>query len=1109
MAITNRERVGRALELLKDGLNPYLVREMRGAQGHGWWQAWQPRLASPGNPNANSKPLELDIATQLRIMREEWNAVFGRALGNFERNLVHEISDYRNRWAHQEPFTGDDTDRALDSISRLLRSVSAADQAAAVDAIKQELRRVQFAEQARQQTRRVAAAPVEGQPAGGLKPWREMVTPHRDVASGRYQTAEFAADLGQVHRGEGAEEYRDPTEFFRRTFLTEGLKLLLRDATRRLANQGGDPVIELQTNFGGGKTHAMLALYHLCSATPAEKLPGMEIVLQEAAAPKPEGVHRAVLVGTALSPGQTRPKPGGIEVRTLWGELAWQLGGSDGYSLVAEADRTGVSPGSDALRDLFALHAPCLILIDEWVAFVRQLYNVDGLPAGSFDANLTFAQALTEAARQAPQALVVASIPASDIEIGGEGGKAALDRLRNTFGRMQSAWRPASAEEGFEIVRRRLFEPITDPKAFAARDAVINAFGALYKGQPGEFPPGCGERSYERRLAAAYPIHPELFDRLYTDWSSLDRFQRTRGVLRLMASVIHRLWERQDGSLLILPSSIPIDESQIQSELRGYLEDPWDPVIAKDVDGPASLPLALDRANPSFGRYSACRRVARTLFLGSAPTLHTSHRGLDDRAIKLGCAQPGESVATFGDALRRLTDEATHLYVDNGRYWFSTQPSVTRLAQDRAAQQDPDVVLEEIRKRLRAEVGQRGDFTGVHACPGSSSDVPDNDRGARLVILGPEHPHIAKTGDSPARQAAAAILDRRGESPRLFRNALVTLAADRTRLADLDQAVRQFLAWQSIEQEINPLNLDPFQANQAKTKREGADETVKRRIPETYTWLLVPEQEPQGALEWQELRLQGDQGLAIRAGRKLVNDGLLIPEYAPTLLRRDLDRIPLWRGDHVGVRQLADDYAQYLYLPRLRDSQVLLAAIQAGAAQMLWETETFAYAERWDETRQRYVGLRVGAVGAVPLDEHGLVVRPEGARRQLEEMEPVVTPGGGANGREGNTGGLPGRSGDTDGTTGRSGTNGGGGVATIVHRRFYGSVNLDPISMSSQAGKIAEAVVQHLAGLLGADVEVTLEVTARVPAGVPDDVVRIVTENCRTLKFGTAGFEDS
>ncbi len=120
MAITNRERVGRALELLKEGLNPYLVREMRGAQGHGWWQAWQPRLASPGNLNANSKPLELDIAAQLRIMREEWNAVFGRALGNFERNLVHEISDFRNRWAHQEPFTGDDTDRALDSISRLL-----------------------------------------------------------------------------------------------------------------------------------------------------------------------------------------------------------------------------------------------------------------------------------------------------------------------------------------------------------------------------------------------------------------------------------------------------------------------------------------------------------------------------------------------------------------------------------------------------------------------------------------------------------------------------------------------------------------------------------------------------------------------------------------------------------------------------------------------------------------------------------------------------------------------------------------------------------------------------------------------------------------------------
>jgi predicted AAA+ superfamily ATPase len=376
-------------------------------------------------------------------------------------------------------------------------------------------------------------------------------------------------------------------------------------------------------------------------------------------------------------------------------------------------------------------------------------------------------------------------------------------------------------------VRRRLFQPITDPQLFTARDAAIRAFADLYRGQAQEFPSACREGDYERRLAAAYPIHPELFARLYDDWSSLDTFQRTRGVLRLMAAVIHTLWERQDAGLLILPAMLPIDEPAVQFELTRYLDDPWVPVLERDIDGAHSLPLSLDRDNPNLGRYSACRRVARTLFLRSAPTLQTANRGLEDRQVKLGCAQPGEAVATFGDALRRLTDHATHLYVDGRRYWYATQPSVTRLAQDRAAQQDPDVVREEIRRSLREAGRQRGDFAKVHVCPASNADVPD-EREARLVILDPAYAHATKMPDSSGCVEAAKILDARGSSPRRYRNILVFLAADRTRLSELEQAVREYLAWKSIEDERETLNLDAFQANQARTKREQAEETIER-----------------------------------------------------------------------------------------------------------------------------------------------------------------------------------------------------------------------------------------------------------------------------------------
>ena len=596
MAVTNHERVGRALTLLGQGLAPFVERECKAK----WGDAWVQQLlgASPGA--GAGKVNAADPSFLLKAMGDAWPTVFRHVLGHAERSYVSEVREYRNSWAHQSTFSTDDAERALDSIRRLLLAVSAADEAVEVDKMRQELRRSQFAEQARQTQRKSAVAPIEGQPAGGLKPWRELVTPHPDVASGRYQQAEFAADLHQVWRDEAAEEYGKPVEFFRRTFLTDGLRELLLNAVRRFRREGGDPVVELQTNFGGGKTHSMIALFHLAAGYPPHELPGVEGMLADAGIEAPPPARTAVLVGQMISPGAVHPKDGGVQVHTLWGELAWQLGGAEGYALVAEADRNGTSPGA-ALVDLLRAYSPCLVLIDEWVAYARQLYGKDDLPAGSFDAQFTFAQTLAEAARSVEGALLVVSIPASDIEVGGDGGREALERLKNVIGRVESSWRPASAEEGFEIVRRRLFDDLPADLA-PGRDAVVKAFGDLYAGQKAEFPTGCSEGEYRRRLTAAYPIHPEMFDRLYGEWSTLDKFQRTRGVLRLMAAVVHELWERNDTGLLIMPASIPIDAPRVSSELTRYLEDGWVPVIENDIDGPNALPLRLDRDNPTLGR---------------------------------------------------------------------------------------------------------------------------------------------------------------------------------------------------------------------------------------------------------------------------------------------------------------------------------------------------------------------------------------------------------------------------------------------------------------------------------------------------------------------------
>jgi predicted AAA+ superfamily ATPase len=1114
MAISNAERVGKALELLNQGLFPFMKRELQASYGDTWFERASANLREYQMPGKGDGNEHWDTQALLFVMSDQWNVVFHNVLGKVERTLVSELQEVRNRWAHQKPFSINDAYRALDSVQRLLTAVSAADQAAEIDRQMQELLRIRWEEQARKEVRKAAVAPIEGQPAGGLPPWREVVTPHPDVASGNYRQAEFAADLGQVARGEGADEYRHPREFFQRTFLTEGLRHLLTNALLRLEANAGDPVVELLTNFGGGKTHSMLALYHLASGVPVSDLPGIEPMLQQVGVSRPPLAQRAILVGTALSPGQAHTKSDGTVVRTLWGDLAWQLLGKDGYALVAEADRQGVSPGSDVLRQLFAAASPCLILIDEWVAYMRQLYGVSGLPAGSFDANLSFAQALTEAAKAAPKTLLVASIPASDIEIGGEGGREAVVRLRNTFGRLESTWRPASAEEGFEIVRRRLFEPITQQRDFTARDAVARAFTDLYRTQSQEFPSDCREGDYERRLKAAYPIHPELFDRLYNDWSQLDRFQRTRGVLRLMAAVIHALWERQDAGLLILPASVPIDDPLVQYELTRYLEDPWTPIIERDVDGANSLPLRLDREHPNLGRYSATRRVARTIYLGSAPTLQTANRGIEEQRIKLGCVQPGESVPIFGDALHRLTEQANHLYVQGKRYWYSTQPSVTRLAQDRAAQLDRDVVLALIEHRLRAEQGTRGSFARIHACPASSGEIPD-ERDARLVILRPAYVHAAKDVASPALIEAATILEQRSTSPRYNANTLVFLAADRTRGEELEQAARQYLAWKSIEDEQEILNLDAFQRNQVRTRREQVEGAIKARIPETYCWLLIPEPteaSTTGAkVSWREIRLQPVQeALAVRASRKLENDGLLITKYAGTNLRLELDKVPLWRGDSVSVKQLADDFAQYLYLPRLRDTDVLLAAVRDGVAAITWERETFAYADSYDATRHRYLGLKTGQQIMPSID--GVLVKPEVAAAQVEaDREPMTQPSA-SSFTYSHTGASSAdqRQFVADGSTATSEqpTQAPALPTRPEPQRFYGSVTLDTTRAVRDATAVIEEVAQHLSGLLGTRVEITMEIHAEMPEGTPEHIVRTVTENCRTLKFTNYGFEN-
>jgi len=1106
MALSNLDRVNKGLDLLRKGLLPYVEKEMK-AEYQNYWEMEAAESFPDGHHSRNLSPEEWDVAALLAIMFKQWNKVFGKVLGHSERSWVSELMEIRKRAAHQNKnnvFDTDDAFRALDNVERILSAI-AAPEAEEADNQKNELLRVRYEENTRKKTRAIEAKSVIESSAIGLKPWRQVITPHPDVASGKFQQAEFAADLWRVYQdGESAGEYGKPVDFFNRTYLTQGIRKLLTNTLKRLNGDGGDPVINLQTNFGGGKTHSLLAIYHLCSGANFSSVRDLESFFREVGDLQPPAkVNKAVLVGNRIAPGVTHTKPDGTKVHTLWGELAWQLGGKAGYAMLQEADEKAANPG-DQLVPLLKKFAPCVVLIDEWVAYTRQLKEDGNDSGGTYGTQMSFAQALCEAAKTVNNALVVVSLPASDIEMGGEKGRQSAAELGNIIGRIESPWSAATTEESFEIVTRRLFSPIATKEQFAERDASARAFGEFYRNNKTDFPNETQDSSYEKRIRDFYPIHPELFDALAERWASIPQFQKTRGILRLMAKIIHFLWENNDQGPLILPANVPMDDSEIQGELMRYLEDPWRAVIQKDVDGNNSLPKQIDNDYPNIGRYSGTRRVARTLFFGSAPTFNAANRGIDEQRIKLGAILPGETIPTFTDALRHLTDKATFVYHQSKNYWYSTQNNVNRTAEERAAHIQEDKVEEEILTLLTQQLQPSGSqIRRIHFMPQSSNDVPD-DLDMKLVVLGIKHPHVPRDGSTPAFQKAKEILSTKGASQRLYRNTLIFLTPDKTRLEELKQAVKSYLAWKSIVDDKVALNLDAYQSNQAEGKRKSGLDTIKLRLPETFVWILTPYQEVGSSdVQWDESKMNGSNQEAYlsRVLKKLTSQSQLYNDFASSELRINLDRIPLWRGDNVSVRQLREDFAKYLYLPKLSSAHLLQQAIESGLSLVSWQKDSFAYAESFDDENARYRGLRAGSSVMISLDGYGLLVKPDIAEAQFSKEIAEAESKKSADSMSSKTSYTGFGSNSEDHQVNED------GLTTPIKTRFFGHVETDATRFFRSTDDIEKEILKHLNIIKGVGVKITIHIQADNKEGFTPDTERILRENARTLGFGNIDFE--
>jgi predicted AAA+ superfamily ATPase len=827
-------------------------------------------------------------------------------------------------------------------------------------------------------------------------------------------------------------------------------------------------------------------------------LPGIPEVLDRAGMLDVPRARVAVLDGTNRAPGQPS-RYANHTINTLWGDLAWQLGGEDAFGLISESDTTGTSPGKEILRQLLASCAPCVVLLDELVVYMRQFAPGQRLSGGSFESNLSFLQSLTEAAKLVPTAVILASLPESDNQAGGSQGVVALQAMEELFNRVQAIWKTVGKEESFEIVRRRLFEPILN---LVTRDKVCRAFADAYLDEGTTLPAESREARYYERLQHAYPVHPEVFERLYEDWTTIPGFQRTRGVLKLMAKVIHRLWKDQNADLLILPGSLPLyDGGGCRAELIYHLGPGWDPVVDRDIDGPGAETVELEGKETRFGMINAACRVARTIFLGSAPSSIAAipgNRGIDRGRVLLGCLQPGQTASIYGDALNRLADRLHYLNASgdkndsNTRFWFDTRANLRREMEDRKArfklETDVRAKMAEVMKKITAHTSC---VDGTHIFT-PHGDVPD-DGALRLVVLGLEK-SFSKQEPKLAFDEIQAFLKHNGPKPRYRQNRLLFLAADQTSLSRLSDCIRGALAWRSIVEDVKSgrLNIDQIQMRQAEKETSTAEDVLPRVARECYKWLLCPAMhtvtESKPEIEVFVLNTAGA-SCGAEIERICQENELVIHAWSPVHLRDMVLRKYYWKPDRISVRALDvwEDMQRYLYLPRLRSRATFDKALLNGSL----SSDFFGIAN--GEHDGQFDGFRFGG-GSIQLDDTLLLIDPIAAASYNAGREKAAAPSPVSNPLPATPGGMP-----PSPSAGEDAKAYPGKAPDKSVKIFSGKADVNPSLAKIKLIQLAEEVISVLSADPTATVRVSLEIEAEFPNGATDSIRRSVSENAKQL----------
>ncbi|MBS1253271.1 MAG: hypothetical protein MAG451_02320 [Anaerolineales bacterium] len=650
-----------------------------------------------------------------------------------------------------------------------------------------------------------------------MKNWFDIAVPHEDIRQGDFDEAVFAADLGDVVAGRGAVDYKDPYTFYKKTYLTYGLENLLGQVHKKLTTGQGPSVLELQTPFGGGKTHALVLTYHyLENGQRIENLLPDDVSLVEA------GI--SAIVGTQLNPSEGVTSDD-LTRRTLWGEMAYQLGGRDAYRAIERNDTDRISPGKADLRALLKAHQPFVLLFDEILEYVVRARGVSVGDTSLAAQTLAFFQELTEAVASLDRGLMIVTLPSSELEDFGDAEQRNLAQLEKIFQRIETIVTPVQGEEVYSIIRRRLFEPIADE---AAVREIADTYVQKYQRHKDELPPKARDIDYRRKLELAYPFHPDVIDILYEKWGTFSTFQRTRGVLRLLANVIEDLYQREQNLDLILPGDVNLGRPEVRQEFISHIGPEYESIIGSDIAGVEAKAQNLDHANRDWKHLA--ERISTAVFLHSF-SADDADRGISLPYIKLAVIRPRTIPSLVTEVLQKLANEELwYLHPRGERYYFSNIPNLIRMIRDKKELTDPRHVRSELERRIRRELGTR---FRCYLWPASSEALPDN-RELKLAVLDPQA--------TPSLQTLVSWIDRRGESFRVYKNTLFFAIPDAGRHARFEDEIREYLALHEIQEEIERDERAGMHEKRAEVDRRIRDleDEFPIRVRELYRTAAAP-----------------------------------------------------------------------------------------------------------------------------------------------------------------------------------------------------------------------------------------------------------------------------